>query len=309
MSYAYVVFYQILVMLVFCGIGIVYQILRPLSKEQVSAISGIVVTVLSPGLILSGATKDYSSLSNRAFVMAACIGFGSYLALLGIGYLLGCLFHRDDRNKHMIYSMMCTLGNVGFFGIPLVNAAFGPEQALYLYFFVVPNNCMLFSFGYMFTSAMQTGQMRLDPRRLLNPGTISCAVVIICMLFRVQLPDFPAKIVTFLTTASTPMGMFSVGIALFRVDWKKALTNVRLMAFLLIRQLLIPLGAGLILRLFVTDPVLLGTSIIMLALPIGNATVLLTDGAQLESAPATEGVAVSTVASVATIPLLMAILT
>ncbi len=78
--------------------------------------------------------------------------------------------------------------------------------------------------------------------------------------------------------------------------------------FCLIRQIAIPLLAGFLLKLVLTNEALLGISIIMISLPVGNATILLADTAGVESAPGPEVVSITTLISVVTIPLVLLIL-
>ena len=126
--YASIVFYQIVIMLILAGIGLVYQKVHPLSEHDVSVVSRIIAMVLSSGLILSGGAQDYSGLTTANCIAAAIVGFATYLSLMVIGYLLGRVLTKD-RGRRIIYSMLCAFGNVGFFGIPLVNAAYMiPEE-------------------------------------------------------------------------------------------------------------------------------------------------------------------------------------
>ena len=305
--YASVVFYQIVIMLILAGIGVVYQKVHPLSSHDVSSVSRIIAMVLSSGLILSGAAQDYSGLTTKNCIIAAMVGFSTYLLLMLIGYALGCLLSRQ-RERRLIYSMLCAFGNVGFFGIPVVNAVYSPEAAVYMYFFIIPCNICSYTLGYMFLSSLHDGSLHLQPRRLINPGFFATVVVCVMFLLGLRLPPLLCQITDYLTTASTPMAMFVVGVALCNTKWRTALTDVRMLLFCLIRQLVIPLLAGLVLRLVITDPALLGISIIMLSVPVGNATILLADTAGVESAPGPEVVSITTVASLFTIPLILSIL-
>lgn len=305
--YASVVFYQIVVMLILAGLGFLYQRAHPLSSQELSSLSRIVAMVLASGVILSGAVQDYSMLSVKECVQAAVVGFATYPLLMLIGYGLGCLFSKE-RGRRLIYSMLCSYGNVGFFGIPVVYAAYSPEVAIYMYFFIVPCNICSYTLGYMLLNSLHDGSIHLQPRRLLNPGFFSCLAVCIVFLFQINLPSLPREIIDYLTTASTPMAMFIVGVSLYNTKWRQALADWRMILFCLIRQIAIPLLAGLLLKLVLTNEALLGISIIMLSLPVGNATILLADTVGVESAPGPEVISITTLISVFTIPLVLAIL-
>ena len=305
--YASIVFYQIVIMLILAGIGLVYQKVHPLSEHDVSVVSRIIAMVLSSGLILSGGAQDYSGLTTANCIAAAVVGFATYLSLMGIGYLLGRVLTKD-HGRRIIYSMLCAFGNVGFFGIPLVNAAYSPEAAVYMYFFIIPCNICSYTLGYMMLSSLKDGSVHLQPKRLINPGFFACVVVCVLFLLGLQLPPLLSQITQYLTTASTPMAMFVVGIALYNTNWKKALSDWHMILFCLIRQVAVPLLAGLLLRQVLTDPALLGISIIMISLPVGNATILLSDTVGVSSAPGPEVVSLTTIASVVTIPMILAIL-
>ncbi|MDD3165116.1 MAG: AEC family transporter [Oscillospiraceae bacterium] len=307
MALAEIVFNQIIVMLVFVLLGAIFQKRAPMNEHEIGILSKIVLMVLGPGVLLSCAAQDFTHVTMRNCLIAGGLGVGVYVLLLVVGYLLGMLLTKDAERR-LIYSMLCSFGNVGFFGVPLIAATYSADVAVYLYFFVVPCNLCSYTLGIALSSTFGGHKMRMDWKRLLNPGFLSCVFVILAFFTGVHLPAVPAKICSYLATASTPMAMFLVGVSLCKLDWKQAMTDWRMLLFCVIRQLAIPVLFGLLLKGVISDAALRGIATIMIALPIGNATILLADYMESESLPAPGAVAVSTIASIVTVPAIVAIL-
>lgn len=76
----------------------------------------------------------------------------------------------------------------------------------------------------------------------------------------------------------------------------------------MIKQLALPAIAYLILKLFIDDPLLIGVTVIVLAMPIATLSVILANEHDREIILSTQAVFLTTLASVFTIPLIAALL-
>lgn len=76
----------------------------------------------------------------------------------------------------------------------------------------------------------------------------------------------------------------------------------------LIKLILVPLAAYFVLRTFVTDPLLLSLTVVVLAMPAATNATILSYQYQGDDQLAASGVFLTTLLSVATIPVLMHLL-
>ena len=80
-------------------------------------------------------------------------------------------------------------------------------------------------------------------------------------------------------------------------------TDLRLLLFSVIKLLVLPAAGVLVIRQFVDNEVILGVCLVMLATPVGSMTAMLAQQYDGDYEMASKGVALTTILSVATIPL------
>ena len=99
-----------------------------------------------------------------------------------------------------------------------------------------------------------------------------------------------------------------IGQSMIHFKFKEMFEDVRLLVFSLIKLLSLPIIGVLLLRLFIDDPMIINVCYIMLATPIGSMTAMVAQQYGSNYGLASRGVALSTVLSVVTIPLLSLVL-
>ncbi len=92
------------------------------------------------------------------------------------------------------------------------------------------------------------------------------------------------------------------------MNFKKLLTDVKMLIFQAIKLLLLPVTGVLIIKSFGIEPKLVGVCLIMLATPVGSMTAMLAQQYDGDYELASKGVALSTLLTVATMPLLSMLL-
>ena len=102
---------------------------------------------------------------------------------------------------------------------------------------------------------------------------------------------------------TAPLAMMLLGSFLMDTDWK-GLIDCRMIAFTVIKMLVIPIGITLLLGQFVHNTYLLAACMAALATPSGNVIPLLAAIYNKEAYPVSvQGIAVTTAAAVVTMPL------
>ena len=111
-----------------------------------------------------------------------------------------------------------------------------------------------------------------------------------------------------MTGLNTPVAMILLGVFLAEVDLKKAFLHTKLYVVSALRLIIIPVIAILIGRLFNLDDHLLSATIITAACPVATVAALFAAKYDLDTAYASEMVAINTLISIITIPVIVALI-
>ncbi len=288
---------KVAVMLVLILVGYVVSRRGMLTEQGAQEITSLLLKIVTPCLIihsLLGAEGDLT-----AWEMLLALGLA--LLSLGIGIAVSYLFFRKeppDRQKVLRFSLI--FSNAGFMGIPLVQSIVGGRGVVYGSLFIVAFNLVCWTYGY---AMMGGGRLNLRTA-LLNPGIIGLAIGLPLYFFRVPLPGVVAEPVAFLSNLNTPLAMLVIGSHVARVDLRSSLKDVSVYKLSFLRLLAVPLlylGALVLIR---PEPDLLLSSVIQASAPVAANCVLFAVAYGGNAPLASKTVAVSTVLSILTIPLM-----
>ena len=147
------------------------------------------------------------------------------------------------------------------------------------------------------------GQPRFNLRQLINPGNVATILTIIIYFGGIPVTDVLAEPIRLLGHATAPLAMMLVGAQLAGVDLR-TFVDGRLGIFVLVKMIVFPILILLACKPFVSDPLLMGACLTVVAMPTG---VLVGAFAQLYNPPlapeASKLVGATTLVAVLTIPL------
>ena len=173
-------------------------------------LSGIVVKIANPALVLSSITGD-TRIPKDQFFKTFLTAVLVYAVLLVLAKIVPMLL-RVKRDEQGVYKAMIVFSNIGFMGFPVVNAVYGPDALLYASLFMIPYNVLIYTYG---ISAMRHTEEKKGMRELLrsifNVGTVFCCIAIALYLFDVHIPEVPAQIIDTLGGLTAPLSMMVIG--------------------------------------------------------------------------------------------------
>ena len=274
-----------------------------LSDMAAKDLSIIVVNVCSPALIIASMFQDMSGVSKRNVAEVTGIGTLYFILLIAFGYAFVKLFKVSAKEKEA-YILMSTFENVGFIGIPVALAILGSSSILYVIIFNFLYDIVIFTFGITLVKKDVEGakhSLREIIENLMTPGFLSCIVAFLIYWFNLSVPDTFQSIVNYCANACTFLSMLVIGTSIVGMNPKKVLGNKKLLWFLLIRFLIVPVVTAILLKPILTDYIMRATLILMLALPIGNLPVMLAEQYDKDAHTISEGIILSTIMSVVTI--------
>ncbi|MGM9521908.1 MAG: AEC family transporter [Oscillospiraceae bacterium] len=293
---------QMLIFLIMMIVGVIARkqgIITPSNQKQMSA---LVVNIANPALMITGALGDGEKLSVRELLLPFGLALIMFAVMIALAQLVPGLL-RFPKDERCAVNLMLVFSNIGFIGMPLVSSLYGSEAMIYVTMFTLPFNILFYTYGIHVISAGGDGG-KLDLKKMLNVGVIAGIITIILYLADITLPKVLTESVTMLSKLTGPMSMMIIGSSMLDIKFKEMFTDIPLLAFSLVKMVLLPVALLFVLKQFVQDEMLLGVCLVMLAAPAGSMIVMLTKQYNEKAyKTAAMGVSLTTVMSVLTMPL------
>ena len=295
-------------------------------------LSKVVVNILNPLLVVNGVLgKDSGGdlsllLQNLGFV----VFFYLLLAIASFA-LAGAL--RPPKAQRRLYRLMAIFPNVGFMGIPVITSIYGAECMIYIVFYMLGYNLLLYTYGLSLAKKAAEDAVHAEGTgpgskrdagagdfgagtspgageapgkqwlRMVNPGVVFSLIAVAVFLFRLQAPAPIVSFCDYMGNATIPLSMLLIGMSIAKSDLKSIFTDARIYGFTAIKMVALPIAAVLLLKPFGADPVILGVFALQLSMPVGNIVTLIAKEYGADETTCTNGIVLSTLASILTIPL------
>lgn len=300
-----ILFQQMLIMFFYMMIGYWAKKKRFFGEEAGSTISWIVVNIANPAMIISSVINGESVITGKELIHTAILACVSFSILIVLAEILPRLFHTQGKVRSA-YKIMTVFNNIGFMGFPVISAAYGQEALLYAAIFVLPYNVLFYTYGIAVTT--NGGEKKgIDLKKILNIGSIASILAVILYVAQIPMHEMIKSSMSSLSSLTTSLSMFVIGISLSNMKIRELFTDIRLMGYSAIKLLIIPVIGTLLAANFIHNQMLLNVFMIMLATPTGAMTAMLAQEYDGDYALASKAVALTTILSVITIPIVSAI--
>ncbi len=320
-----VVLQQMVIIFLLIGIGMILFRRKMLSEEGSKQISGLIINVTNPALLICSALEDGPKASLAELGIALAAYAAVFALLIGIGFLLPYIL-RVPKSLHCAYQMLTVFGNVGFIGIPLASAVLGSESLIFVSIFNLLFNLLIYTFGVSLLQRAAAGQAAKNTaspaahtpkgapaptnqsgigrlRKLVNAGTISAAVTILFYLGNFRVPVIVSSTLSYAGRATTLLSMLVLGVSVAQMAPKDIFSHPKLYAFTLLRQVLVPIGCVLLMQRFIDNKLILNTMLLMAAVPAANMPLMLAKQMDMDSDSISQGIILTTILSLVTVPL------
>ncbi len=220
--------------------------------------------------------------------------------------LMSVLVSHFVFRKDPIGAFASSFSNPGFFGIPLVIAALGEGAVFYAAPFIALLNIGQWTYGVSRLNGQPVLQ-GLQPKKLIRaPFVIALLIGIALFAAQLPLPEIISGGLRTVAGLNTPLAMFTVGIYLAQTDLPGMLKRKSLGLISLVRLLVIPLIALLLLWILPESLHEMRTVLLICAAcPVGSNVAVYAQLYGKDYPYAVETVVLSTVLSLASIPLVM----
>lgn len=275
------------------------------SKEGAKSLSSSIINIFNPCLIISGVLNKTITYST-AMVTENLVLVALFFVILIILSKLFTRFMNLEPGEVNCYRLMMIFPNLGFMGIPLVRSLYGEEAVIFVAFYIVGYNLLVYSYGILLAMGAGTGgKQRLPLKKVLNIGMGACALAILIFALHIRVPAFLGSFVDSVGNAAVPLSMMTVGIMVAQSDLRKVVTDRKQQIFSVISLLIIPLLCIPVMKLLPIDPVSYGIFILLMAMPVGSVVMMVEkEYGTTDGSISAKSIALTSVLSVVTIPII-----
>ncbi len=277
-----------------------------LTEEVNKHLSSFIIHVATPCLIVSS-VASVSNKNQDFVILLVLVGLGIYFLLPIISYLLTSIIpcFKDKKNT---YCCMFMFSNCGFMALPILQSIFGNDAIFYNTILHLPYNLLFFTLGSYLISKDGETAYQFKPQQMLSTGVIASFLAIILFFFHIQLPECISGSLSFVGSIVTPLSMISIGVSIACYPLKEIITNKTLYFMSVIRLMIIPFIAYFLTSLLVKNTMIVQMVTIALAMPAASMVAMGANEYHGDVKIASFGVALSTLLSMITIPIMLILL-
>lgn len=305
MEVALIVGQQVLIIFLLMALGLIATRRGWLTLDSANAFSAFLLTVVMPATVIKTMMRPFDP------KMLPGIGLSALMALIFhiMAVIMSILFIPERENApHRLERFTAIFSNCSFMALPILDAVLGDEGVFYGIIFVGVFLIFTWTGGIM----VLTGNIKIELRKvLLNPGLIAVVIGSLCFAFSVQLTGVAGTTLNYVAALNTPLATIIAGVFVSNMNFKKTISNLHIYKAAIVRNLLLP--GAMIAIIYVTGissrvpggDVVAMANIISAACPTAASAILMASRFGEKTAYASSIMAVSTLFSLLTMPVIV----
>lgn len=282
-----------------------------MTEDATARLSKLVVNVFNPILVINGVlgqsgTGSYDKIVSNLILVVV------YFAILILFSFVLLWILRPKRELKSLYQVMSIFSNLGFMGIPVIRSIYGDEAIIYVAFYILAYNLLVYTYGEYLTRKAACADEVLRKqngsgfslKKIINAGVVASIAAILIFASGIKTPEYINTFCNYMGNTTIPLSMMLIGMSVAKEDLRKMFDDVRIYIFVLIRMVLLPIGLIFAFRSLPIDNVVFGIFIIEFGMPVGSIISLMAKENGADAEYCTKGVVLSTLASIITIPII-----
>ena len=277
-----------------------------LKGDTLRSLSRFIVDFTLPALIVVSMQRPFSpELRNQAFRILG-ISAVVYAASFPLAYAAVALYRKADAPEKGVHRFAMCFSNVGFMGFPVAESILGHDSLFMVSIYNIPFQLLTFSVGIVMIAGRARSEGRFNPfaslKVLLNPSIASAFVGFALFLFSVRIPDPLYTALDLFGGMTTPLAMAVIGAVLAQTRIGSVLANPRIWLTTAYRLAIHPLLVLALAKALGLSGMELAVPVLVSAMPVAANSTILAGVYGGDQVSASGLVFVSTLLSLATIP-------
>lgn len=287
-----------LMMFLLMGTGMFLRKKNIITKEGRGVLTDLIINVLLPCNIITAFSIPF----DRSLLVS-----GFQILMVSLFLQLFCAavsafcYQKLPKKQRMILQYGTVCSNAGFLGNPVAEGLYGSLGLLYASIYLIPQRIVMWSAGVSYFTESPDKKEVLK-KVLRHPCIIAVEIGILLMAAQYRLPLFLSKTVSSLGGCTTAITMLFIGSGLADAGIRHMISKLTV-SYCLIRLLFIPSAVLAGCLMFSIDPAAGGVAVVLAAMPAGSTTSILAAKYQGDETFAAQCVVLSTLASMAVLPL------
>ncbi len=290
---------QVFIMLILIIVGFVLAKKNIVSENGSSDMSNVLLTIVTPCVLIQAYQIECDAAIMREIGLAFLLSIVLHAVFIPLAYIV--FMREKDIEKRKINIFTSVYSNCGFMGIPLLASTLGEKGVLLGSAYLAMFNIIVWTHGLF----LYGGNIKvLSAKNLVkNAGVMGSVVALILFFARIRLTGVLDASVDYIASLNTPLAMILLGAYLARAKIGAALKNASMYAVMAMRLLIMPIAAALLFALLGVDEMLATALILPAACPSAAVGALFAEKFGMDTGYPSQIVSVSTVVSLATLPI------
>lgn len=294
---------QVLVLYLIAAVGFVADKTKIFRQADGKKLIDLVFNMILPvAIIKSFVSMERTPEHIRDLLVAFALALLTHL--LGIA-VSAVTFKKRSLCEQGIYHYAMTFSNAAFLALPLAQSVVGEEGVFYSSCYVAVFNILAFTYGIRQISG-KTAEISIK-HIIFNPGSFSVIIGIPLFLLQPKLPFFVSETMTRIAACNSPLAMILFGTFFANCNFKNLFLKKEVYFVSFIRLIFIPLTMLLVFRLIGIRGNMLTALTVSASAPVATNTAMYAAKYDNDTALSSELVGQSSVLSVITMPVIVAL--
>lgn len=299
---------QVLVLFLLIFLGFICGKSKIINDKVSDGLSSLVMYFSTPAVIITSFFRPFDSAQLLKLLTAFAVAIVFHIIAIAVSYIF---VKTKEIPSRTVARFAVVFSNAGYMSLPLQLAILGEDGVFFGSAYVVIFNIVAWTFGI----ALMGGKEEITPKKLFfNPGVIS--IVIGLILFVLNIAKFiPAPIqsaFTHIANLNTPVPMIIIGYYLSKSKIISAIADKRIWFPIILRLILAPALSFLLLYVLKFTPLAIENNIAVSCIvassaPCAALTTVFSAKFNKDTALSVKLVSVSTLLSIITMPLFVAL--
>ncbi|MCI8350756.1 MAG: AEC family transporter [Oscillospiraceae bacterium] len=303
MDLAMIVTGQVVIMFLLIALGFFLYKGKMIDDHTTSQLTDFLILVITPALIINSYIMPFDKSMAKGLAISLGLAIVSHLVPI---FLTKVIFRGNASARARVERFAVIYSNGGFMAIPLVAAVLPENGVFYASAYIVVFNIVEWTQGKAMIQG--AGQKLSVKEALINPGTVGTLIGLIIFLFSVPVPSVVQTAIGYVSGLNTPLAMLIIGVYIAKTDIKAALINWRVYFICLLKLIVVPFIIIIIHKFLHTPEQIMMANTLATACPVATACSMFVEKFGGDGVYGASLVAVSTVLSIFTIPVMAMLL-
>jgi len=218
-------------MFLLIAIGILLVKKGFLSEQGGKDLGAILLKVVIPCVILKSYITEYTPERARDLAVSAGMALLALAVAMAVSFIV-------FRMKYSIENFGAAFCNVGFIGIPLIQAVLGEGAVFYLASFIALLNILQWTYGvFIMTNDKETIRLKVIAS---NPVVLAFLGGLLLFFLQIPVPQVIVSTLSSMAAMNTPLAMIILGTYIAKMNVKELFTAKSAYVCTFVRLILVP---------------------------------------------------------------------